>query len=315
MRKKVTVVGGAGFVGSTTAHRIVDRELADVVIADVMEGVPAGRALDLVESTPIVRSAVDARGISTASGDYSETANSDVIVITAGFPRKPGMSRNDLLQANFEVVKKVVEGVVPHSPSAILIVVTNPLDAMAQAAFKISGFPKQRVIGMAGVLDSGRMSTFVAQELGVSVANVHSLVLGGHGDTMVPLPRYTTVASIPLPELLPKERIDAIIQRTRDGGIEIVNLLKTGGAYYAPSAATVEMVEAILKDQKKILPCSVYLEGEYGLQDVFMGVPVKLGAAGVEQIIEITLTADEKASLHKSAAAVRELVDILGLKG
>ena len=315
MRKKVTVVGGAGFVGSTTAHRIVDRELADVVIADVMEGVPAGRALDLVESTPIVRSAVDARGISTASGDYSETANSDVIVITAGFPRKPGMSRNDLLQANFEVVKKVVEGVVPHSPSAILIVVTNPLDAMAQAAFKISGFPKQRVIGMAGVLDSGRMSTFVAQELGVSVANVHSLVLGGHGDTMVPLPRYTTVASIPLPELLPKERIDAIIQRTRDGGIEIVNLLKTGGAYYAPSAATVEMVEAILKDQKKILPCSVYLEGEYGLQDVFMGVPVKLGAAGVEQIIEITLTADEKASLHKSAAAVRELVDILGLNG
>ncbi len=315
MRKKVTVVGGAGFVGSTTAHRMVDRELADVVIADVMEGVPAGRALDLVESTPIVRSAVDARGISTASGDYSETANSDVIVITAGFPRKPGMSRNDLLQANFEVVKKVVEGVVPHSPNAILIVVTNPLDAMAQAALKISGFPKQRVIGMAGVLDSGRMSTFVAQELGVSVASVHSLVLGGHGDTMVPLPRYTTVASIPLPELLPKERIDAIIQRTRDGGIEIVNLLKTGGAYYAPSAATVEMVEAILKDQKKILPCSVYLDGEYGLTDVFMGVPVKLGAAGVEQILEITLTADEKASLHKSAAAVRELVDILGLNG
>ena len=315
MRKKVTVVGGAGFVGSTTAHRIVDRELADVVIADVMEGVPAGRALDLVESTPIVRSAVDARGISTASGDYGETANSDVIVITAGFPRKPGMSRNDLLQANFEVVKKVVEGVVPHSPNAILIIVTNPLDAMAQAALKISGFPKQRVIGMAGVLDSGRMSTFVAQELGVSVASVHSLVLGGHGDTMVPLPRYTTVASIPLPELLPKELIDAIIQRTRDGGIEIVNLLKTGGAYYAPSAATVEMVEAILKDQKKILPCSVYLEGEYGLNDVFMGVPVKLGAAGVEQIIEVTLTADEKASLHKSAAAVRELVDILGLNG
>jgi malate dehydrogenase len=313
MRKKVTVVGGAGFVGSTTAHRIVDRELADVVIADVMEGVPAGRALDLVESTPIVRSAVDARGISTASGDYRETANSDVIVITAGFPRKPGMSRNDLLQANFDVVRKVVEGVVPHSPNAILIIVTNPLDAMAQAALTISGFPKQRVIGMAGVLDSGRMSTFVAQELGVSVASVHSLVLGGHGDTMVPLPRYTTVASIPLPELLPKERIDAIIQRTRDGGIEIVNLLKTGGAYYAPSAATVEMVEAILKDQKKILPCSVYLEGEYGLKDVFMGVPVKLGAAGVEQILEITLTADEKAALHKSAGAVRELVGLLKL--
>ena len=313
MRKKVTVVGGAGFVGSTTAHRIVDKELADVVLADVIEGVPAGRALDLLESTPIVRSAVDARGISTASGDYRETANSDIIVITAGFPRKPGMSRNDLLQANFDVIKKVVEGVVPHSPNAILIIVTNPLDAMAQAALKISRFPKQRVIGMAGVLDSGRMSTFVAQELGVSVANVHSLVLGGHGDTMVPLPRYTTVASIPLPELLSKERIDAINQRTRDGGIEIVNLLKTGGAYYAPSAAAVEMVEAILKDQKKILPCSVYLEGEYGLQDVFMGVPVKLGAAGVEQIIEVNLTADEKAALHKSAAAVRELVNVLGL--
>ena len=266
---------------------------------------------DLLESTPIVRSAVDARGISTASGDYRETANSDIIVITAGFPRKPGMSRNDLLQANFDVIKKVVEGVVPHSPNAILIIVTNPLDAMAQAALKISKFPKQRVIGMAGVLDSGRMSTFVAQELGVSVANVHSLVLGGHGDTMVPLPRYTTVASIPLPELLPKERIDAINQRTRDGGIEIVNLLKTGGAYYAPSAATVEMVEAILKDQKKILPCSVYLEGEYGLKDVFMGVPVKLGAAGVEQIIEVNLTPDEHAALHKSAAAVRELVDLL----
>ena len=313
MRKKVTVVGGAGFVGSTTAHRIVDKELADVVLADVIEGVPAGRALDLLESTPIVRSAVDARGISTASGDYRDTANSDIIVITAGFPRKPGMSRNDLLQANFEVIKKVVEGVVPHSPNAILIIVTNPLDAMAQAALAISKFPKQRVIGMAGVLDSGRMSTFVAQELGVSVANVHSLVLGGHGDTMVPLPRYTTVASIPLPELLPKERIEAINQRTRDGGIEIVNLLKTGGAYYAPSAATVEMVEAILKDQKKILPCSVYLEGEYGLKDVFMGVPVKLGAAGVEQIIEVNLTADERAALHISAAAVRELVEILKL--
>ena len=313
MRKKVTVVGGAGFVGSTTAQRIVDRELADVVLADVIEGVPAGRALDLVESTPIVRAAVDVRGISTASGDYRETAGSDVIVITAGFPRKPGMSRNDLLQANFDVIKKVVEGVVPHSPNAILIIVTNPLDAMAQAALTISGFPKQRVMGMAGVLDSGRMSTFVAQELGVSVANVHSLVLGGHGDTMVPLPRYTTVASIPLPELLSTERIDAINQRTRDGGIEIVNLLKTGGAYYAPSAATVEMVEAILKDQKKILPCSVYLEGEYGLNDVFMGVPVKLGAAGVEQIIEVTLTADEKAALHKSAAAVKELVKVLGL--
>jgi malate dehydrogenase len=312
MRKKVTVVG-AGFVGSTTAQRIIDRELADVVLTDVIEGVPAGRALDLLESTPILRVDAHARGISTATGDYRETANSDIVVITAGFPRKPGMSRNDLLQANYDVIKVVVESVVTHSPDAILIMVTNPLDAMAHAAYKISGFPKHRVIGMAGILDSGRMSTFVAQELGVSVDNVHSLVLGGHGDTMVPLPRYTTVASIPLPDLLPKERIDAIIERTRNGGIEIVNLLKTGGAYYAPSAAVVQMVEAILKDQKKILPCAVYLEGEYGIRGVFVGVPVKLGERGAEQVIEITLTDDEAAALRKSADAVRELVGVLGL--
>jgi len=313
MRRKVTIVGGAGFVGSTTAQRIVDRELADVVLADVIEGVPVGRALDLLESTPIVRSDVQSRGIATAAGDYGETAGSDIVVITAGFPRRPGMSRNDLLQANYAVIRTVVEAVAPRSPDAVLIVVTNPLDAMAQAAFRISGFPRERVIGMAGILDSGRMSTFVAQELGVSVASVHSLVLGGHGDTMVPLPRYTTVASIPLPELLPRERIEAIIQRTRDGGIEIVNLLKTGGAYYAPSAAVVDMVEAILKDQKRILPCSVHLQGEYGLDGVCVGVPVKLGAGGVEQILEIRLTADERAALHRSAAAVRELVDLLKL--
>ncbi len=312
MRKKVTVVG-AGFVGSTTAQRIVDRELADVVLTDVIEGVPAGRALDLLESTPIVGADVQARGISTSAGDYRETAGSDIVVITAGFPRTPGMSRNDLLQANYEVIRTVVEAIVSQSPEAIVIMVTNPLDAMAQAAYRISGLPKQRVIGMAGILDSGRMRTFVAQELGVSVDNVHALVLGGHGDTMVPLPRYTTVAGIPLPELLPRERIEAINQRTRDGGIEIVNLLRTGGAYYAPSAAVVQMVEAILKDQKKILPCSVLLDGEYGLRDVFVGVPVKLGAGGVEQIIELALTADERAALHASAAAVRELVDILRL--
>jgi len=312
MRKKVTVVG-AGFVGSTTAQRIIDRELADVVLTDVIEGVPAGRALDMLESTSILRADAHARGISTATGDYRETADSDIVVITAGFPRKPGMSRNDLLQANYDVIKVVVESVVTHSPDAILIMVTNPLDAMAHAAYTISGFPKHRVIGMAGILDSGRMSTFVAQELGVSVDNVHSLVLGGHGDTMVPLPRYSTVASIPLPDLLSKERIDAIIERTRNGGIEIVNLLKTGGAYYAPSAAVVQMVEAILKDQKKILPCAVYLEGEYGIRGVFVGVPVKLGARGVEQIIEITLTAEEHAALQQSAAAVRELVNVLGL--
>jgi len=311
MRKKVTIVG-AGFVGSTTAQRIIDRELADVVLTDVIEGVPAGRALDMLESTPILRADAHARGISTATGDYRETAGSDIVVITAGFPRKPGMSRNDLLQANYDVIKVVVESVVTHSPDAILIVVTNPLDAMAQAAYTISGFPRHRVIGMAGILDSGRMSTFVAQELGVSVDNVHSLVLGGHGDTMVPLPRYTTVASIPLPELLPKARIDALIERTRNGGIEIVNLLKTGGAYYAPSAAVAQMVEAILKDQKKILPCAVYLEGEYGIRGVFAGVPVKLGARGVEQIIEIALTAEENAALQRSADAVRELVASLG---
>ena len=312
MRKKVTVIG-AGFVGSTTAHRIVDRELADVVLTDVLDGTPAGRALDLLESTPIIGSDVHARGISTATGDYRDTAGSDVIVVTAGFPRLPGMSRDDLLKGNYEVVKATVEHAVKESPNAILIIVTNPLDAMAQAAFRVSGFPKHRVIGMAGILDSGRMSTFVAQELGVSVDNVHSLVLGGHGDTMVPLPRYTTVASIPLPDLLPRERIDAIIERTRNGGIEIVNLLKTGGAYYAPSAAVVQMVEAILKDQKKILPCSVYLEGEYGLRDVFMGVPVALGARGVEQILEVKLTAEEDAALQKSAASVRQLVTALGV--
>jgi malate dehydrogenase len=310
MRKKVTVVG-AGFVGSTTAQRIVDRELANVVLTDVLDGAPAGKALDLLESTAILGSDVHAHGISTASGDYRETADSDVVVITAGFPRRPGMSRDDLLQGNFEVVRSAVQAVVKESPNAILIVVTNPLDAMAQAALKVSGFPKHRVIGMAGILDSGRMSTFVAQELGVSVDNVHSLVLGGHGDTMVPLPRYTTVASIPVTDLLPRERLDAIIERTRNGGIEIVNLLKTGGAYYAPSAAVVQMVEAILKDEKKILPCSVYLDGEYGLRDVFVGVPVALGARGVEQIIEVKLTSDEAAALQQSAASVRQLVAAL----
>src|SRR5579862_9255111 len=312
MRKKVTVVGG-GFVGSTTAQRLVDKGLADVVLTDILEGVPAGKALDMLESTPITRADAHAAGISTASGDYKETANSDIVVVTAGFPRKPGMSRDDLLKANYDVVKGVVEAIVKLSPGAILIIVTNPLDAMAQAAFKISGFSKNRVIGMAGVLDSARMSTFVAQELKVSVENVNSFVLGGHGDDMVPLARYSTVAGIPLPDLLPKERIDAIVDRTRKGGAEIVNLLKTGSAYYAPSAAVVEMVEAILKDKKKILPCAVYLEGEYGIRGLFVGVPVKLGARGVEQIIEIKLTAEEKAALDKSAASVRELVTILGV--
>ena len=312
MRKKVTVVGG-GFVGSTTAQRIVDLELADVVLTDILDGPPAGKALDMLESTPITKSDAQVTGISTATGDYSATANSDIVVVTAGFPRKPGMSRDDLLKANYDVVKGVVESVTKLSPNAILILVTNPLDAMVQAAFRVSGFSKNRVMGMAGVLDSARMSTFVAQELGVSVENVHSFVLGGHGDDMVPLPRYSTVAGIPLPDLMPKEKIDAIVARTRKGGAEIVNLLKTGSAYYAPSAAVVEMVEAILKDKKKILPVAAYLEGEYGIKDLFVGVPVKLGARGVEEIVQIKLTPEENAELQKSAASVRELTTILGV--
>jgi malate dehydrogenase len=312
MRKKVTVVGG-GFVGSTTAQRIVDKGLADVVLTDILEGVPAGRALDMLESTSITRADSRALGISTATGDYSATANSDIVVVTAGFPRKPGMSRDDLLKANYDVIKMVIESVVKLSPNAILIMVTNPLDAMVQAAYKISGFPKNRVMGMAGILDSARMSSFVATELNVSVENVHSFVLGGHGDDMVPLPRYSNVAGIPLPDLLSKERIDAIVERTRKGGAEIVALLKTGSAYYAPSAAVVEMVSAILQDKKKILPCAAYLEGQYGIKGLFVGVPVKLGEKGVEQIIEIKLTPEENAALQKSAAAVRELVTVLGV--
>ncbi len=313
MRKKVTVVGG-GFVGATTAQRIVDRGLGDVVLTDILEGVPAGKALDMLEATPITRTDARLKGISTAPpGDYRETANSDIVVVTAGFPRKPGMSRDDLLKANYDVVKAVIESIAKYSPNAILIIVTNPLDAMAQTAYRVSGFSKNRVIGMAGVLDSARMSTFVAQELGVSVENVNSFVLGGHGDDMVPLPRYSTVAGIPLPDLLPKERIDAIVDRTRKGGLEIVNLLKTGSAFYAPSAAVVEMVEAILKDKKKILPCAVYLEGEYGIRDLFVGVPVKLGEDGAEQVIEIKLTPEENAALQKSASSVRELVKVLGI--
>jgi malate dehydrogenase len=311
-RKKVTVVGG-GFVGSTTAQRIVDLELADVVLTDILDGPPAGKALDLMEATSITGTDSFATGISTASGDYSGTANSDVVVITAGFPRKPGMSRDDLLKANYEVVKGVVEQIVKHSPNCILVIVTNPLDAMAQVAWKVSGFPKSRVIGMAGVLDSARMSAFVAMECKVSVENVNSFVLGGHGDDMVPLARYSTVAGIPLPDLLPKDKIDAIVERTRKGGAEIVNLLKTGSAYYAPSAAAVEMVEAILKDKKKILPCAAYLEGEYGIKGLFVGVPVKLGAKGVEEIIQIKLTAEENIALQKSAASVRELITVLGI--
>ena len=313
MNRKVTVVGGAGNVGATVARGIADKQLADVVVIDIADKKAAGVALDMLESGPITRTDSRALGISTNSGDYSATAGSDIVVITAGFPRKPGMSRDDLLKANYDVVKGVVEQIVKHSPNCILIVVTNPLDAMAQAALKISGFPKQRVMGMAGVLDSARMSAFVAMECKVSVENVHSFVLGGHGDDMVPLARYSSVAGIPLPDVLPKERIEAIVDRTRKGGAEIVNLLKTGSAYYAPSAAVLEMVEAILKDKKKILPCAAYLTGEYGINGLFVGVPVKLGAKGVEEIIQIKLTAEENAALQKSAASVRELVSVLGL--
>jgi malate dehydrogenase len=308
MRKKVTVVG-AGNVGATAAHWIAAKELADVVLIDVVEGIPQGKALDLLEAMPIEKRDVHVIG----ANDYAEAANSDIVVITAGIPRKPGMSRDDLLHTNYKIMSDVVNKVTAVAPNSILIIVSNPLDAMAQAAFKVSKFPRNRVLGMAGVLDSARMSAFVAMECKVSVENVHSFVLGGHGDDMVPLPRYSTVAGIPLPDLLPKERIDAIVERTRKGGAEIVNLLKTGSAYYAPSAAAVEMVEAILKDKKKILPCAVYLEGEYGIKGLFVGVPVKLGGKGVEEIIQIKLTAEENAALQKSAASVKELVGVLGL--
>ena len=308
MRKKTTVVG-AGFVGATTAQRIVDAELSDVVMIDILEGVTQGRGLDMLESCPV--SGSDAHIIGT--NEYRDTTGSDVVVITAGLPRKPGMSRDDLLMKNYNIVKEVTENVVKHSPNAILIVVSNPLDAMVQTAFKVSGFPKNRVIGMAGVLDSARMRTFIAMELKVSVENVHAFVLGGHGDDMVPLSRYSTVCGVPITELLSQEVIDRILDRTRKGGGEIVSLLKTGSAYYAPSAAIVEMVEAIYKDKKKILPCAAYLEGEYGIQGLYVGIPVKLGAKGVEQIIEIHLSNEERAQLQKSAASVQELVRIIGV--
>ncbi len=308
MRKKVTVVG-AGMVGGTTAHRLADMEICDVVLIDIIEGLPQGKGLDLAESAPVV--GYDSR--LTGTNDYKDTANSDIVVITAGIARKPGMSRDDLLKTNYNIVKDTTEKVVKYSPNSILIVVSNPLDAMTQTAYKVSGFSKNRVIGMAGVLDSARMRTFIAWELDVSVENVTAFVLGGHGDTMVPLPRYSTVAGIPLPDLLPKEKIDAIVMRTAQGGAEIVALLKTGSAYYAPAASIAEMVEAILKDKKKILPCAVFLEGEYGVRGLFVGAPVKLGARGVEQIVEIKLAAEENAALQKSAAAVKELVDIIGV--
>jgi malate dehydrogenase len=298
---KITVVG-AGNVGATVAQRLVDRELAnEVVLTDVVEGLPQGKGLDMLESTPVLGSDVKIAG----ANDYDATANSDIIVITAGIARKPGMSRDDLLATNAGVLKSVTDQVAPRSPKSIIIVVSNPLDVMVYVALKASGFDRKRVIGMAGVLDTARFRTFIASELNVSVEDVQAFVLGGHGDSMVPLVRYTSVAGIPLTELLPADKIDAMVKRTRQGGAEIVGLLKTGSAYYAPSASVVQMVEAISKDKKRILPCSVYLQGEYGMRDVVIGVPVKLGKNGVEQVMEIKLTDIEKTELNKSAEDVK----------
>ena len=308
MNRKVAVVGGAGNVGSTVARCIADKELADVVVVDIADQKAAGVALDMLESCPITGS--DSRVIGGA--DYSQTANSDVVVITSGVPRKPGMSRDDLLNVNFGIMKAVTEQVVKHSPDCIIVPVANPLDAMCQAVYRLSGFPRERVIGMAGILDSARMRTFIALELNVSVESVHAFVLGGHGDTMVPLPRYSTVAGVPITELIANDRVEAICKRTADGGAEITKLVGTS-AWYAPGAAAAEMVECILKDKKKILPCSVYLQGEYGIRDLFVGVPVKLGRRGVEQVVQVKLTPEEDAALKKSAAAVKELVDVISV--
>lgn len=305
MKQKITVVG-AGNVGATVAQRIVEKEIADVVLVDIIPGLPQGKSLDMLESAPV--EGFDARMI--GSNSYEETRQSDVVVITAGVPRKPGMSRDDLVATNEGIVSDVVRKIVPESPKAILIVVSNPLDAMCEVARRVSGFPRERVFGMAGVLDSARMRWFLAEALGVSVESTRAFVLGGHGDTMVPLTRYSTVGGVPVTELLSKEKLDAIVKRTRDGGIEIVNFLKTS-AWYAPASATVEMVDAVIRDKKKILPCAAYLQGEYGLKDVYLGVPVKLGKGGVEQVIEIALTPEEKAALETSAGKVRELFGIL----
>jgi len=306
MRKKVTVVG-AGNVGATAAQRIFERGYADVVLVDVIPDMPQGKALDLLESGPVL--GVDAQII--GANDYAPTANSDLVVITAGIARKPGMSRDDLLLTNMKIVREVTQNVARHSPDAILVVVSNPLDAMVHVALEASKFPKRRVVGMAGILDTARFRTFIAQELKVSVEDVQAFVLGGHGDTMVPLVGYTSVAGVPLAKLLSKERIDAIVKRTQDGGGEIVRLLKTGSAFYAPSAAAVQMVDAILLDKKRILPCCALLEGEYGIRGLCVGVPVKLGAGGIEQIVEIDLTAEERAALQRSASAVKELVEVM----
>ena len=307
-RKKISIIG-AGFVGATAAHWAAEKELGDVVLVDILEGIPQGKALDLFQASPV--EGFDARV--TGSNAYEETRDSDVVIVTSGVPRKPGMSREDLLEINKKIIESVVTQVVERSPKAILMMVTNPLDTMTYLAFKKSGFPKQRVMGMAGILDTARFKAFIAMELNVSVEDIQALLLGGHGDEMVPLPRYTTISGIPLSQLLPKETIDKLVDRTRKGGGEIVNLLKTGSAFYAPSAAAIQMTEAILKDKKRILPCCVYLDGEYGLKDICFGVPVKLGASGVESIIELQLTEEEKKLVAKSAESVKKSITELKL--
>ena len=305
-RSKVTVIG-AGNVGATTAQRIAEAGIADVVLVDIVEGLPQGKGLDLAEAAPVVGH--DARILGT--NDYADTAGSDIIVVTSGLARQPGMSRDDLMAKNAGIVKAVVTAAAVQSPNAVLIVVTNPLDAMCHVAMEASGFPRERVLGMAGVLDSARFRTFIAMELGVSVEDTHAFVLGGHGDTMVPLPRYSTVAGVPITELMDADRVQALVDRTANGGAEIVALLKTGSAFYAPAAATFEMVDAILRDRKRVLPCATLLQGEYGVDGLFVGVPVVLGAAGMERVLEIRLSDGEKLSFQRSAAAVRELVDKL----
>lgn len=300
MRKKISIIGG-GFVGATAAHWCAVKELGDIVLVDVLEGMPQGKALDLLQAGPVEGFDLNIQG----SNSYEDTAGSDIVVVTAGLPRKPGMTREDLVQTNGNIIRQVMENVVKHSPDAIVILVTNPLDTMVYVAKKVSGFPRERIIGQAGILDSARMRAFIAMELNVSVDSTHAFVLGGHGDEMVPLPRYSTVAGIPITELLPADRIAAIVERTRKGGGEIVSLLKQGSAFFAPSASTVQMVEAILKDRKQILPCCVYLDGEYGLNDICFGVPVKLGSSGVEQIMEITLTDEERGAMQRSADLIR----------
>jgi malate dehydrogenase len=308
MRSKITVIG-AGFVGSTLVQRLAERDYADVVMFDIIPNMPQGKALDLLQAGPVL----GYDSLVAGTNDYADTANSDIVVITSGFPRKPGMTRDDLVKKNQEIVSQVTREVVRHSPDCIIIMVTNPLDAMAQLAYHVSGFPRNRVIGMAGVLDTARFRTFIAQELNVSVRDVQAYVLGGHGDTMVPLSRMCTVAGVPISQLIPAERIEQIVQRTRDGGAEIVKLLGTGSAYFAPSASILQMVDSILLDKKMIMPCAVYLQGEYGIDGLFVGVPAKLGAQGLEQIVEIELTEDERSLLQKSANAVKELVEVMGI--